>query len=148
MKKISIIKYLLLIVFVMFFININVSASERPNSISPVETKELEKWTGRSTESESHCKLNSLCPHPMDTTIDGNRVYVYALQQLKNSPIGTTLKEPIEIMSVLNNKVPDYGLIYLMNQGSYGSLVVLLIRIMYTLMHLMLEQRLIYIIVP
>ena len=121
MKKISIIKYLLLIVFVMFFININVSASERPNSISPVETKELEKWTGRSTESESHCKLNSLCPHPMDTTIDGNRVYVYALQQLKNSPIGTTLKEPIEIMSVLNNRVPDYGLIYLMNQGSYGS---------------------------
>ncbi len=121
MKKISIIKYLLMIVLIMFFININVSASERPNTISPVETKELEKWTGRTTESESHCKLNSLCPHPMDATVDGNKVYVYAIQQLKNSPIGTTLNEPMEIMSVLNNNVPDYGLIYLMNQTSYLS---------------------------
>ena len=25
-------------------------------------------------------------------TVDGNKVYVYAIQQLKNSPIGTTLK--------------------------------------------------------
>ena len=121
MKKISIIKYLLLIVFIMFFININVSASERPNTISPVETKVFEKWTGRTTESEADCKLNSLCPHPMDATVEGNKAYVYAVQQLKNSPVGTTLNEPIEIMSVLNSNVPDYGLIYLMNQTSYLS---------------------------
>ena len=121
MKKISIIKYLLMIVFIMFFINIKVSASEKPSSFTPSQTKEQVKWTGRSSEANADCTLNSLCPWPKDTTVDGTRTYVYSLQQLKRSPIGITMNNPTEIMSTLNNRVPDYGLIYLMNQTSYLS---------------------------
>ena len=119
MKKINIIKYLLVVVFFIFFINIKVSASTRPDTVSPSETKTYEKWTGRSTENDADCQLNSLCPWPKDATVDGARTYVYSMQQLKNSPIGTILNNPTEVMSVLNSNVPDYGLIYLMNQTSY-----------------------------
>ena len=121
MKRTNIIKYLLLAVLLFFFINISVKAVERPDSITIDSVANSEKWTGRATSSTADCKLNSLCPWPMSASINGNNTYVYSLQQLKNSSIGTNLNTPTEIMSVLNNNVPDYGLIYLMNQASYTS---------------------------
>ena len=121
MKKISIIKYLLMIVFIMFFININVKASERPDNISVEQVANYEFWTGRTTEGDKDCQLNSLCPHPMSAQVENTRAYVYSLQQQKGSSIGSTMTNATEIMSVLNSNVPDYGLIYLMNQTSYAS---------------------------
>ena len=91
MKRLNTIKYFLLIALVLFFINIGVKAIERPSSISIDRVANSDKWTGRATSSNADCKLNSL------------------------------LNNPVELMSVLNNKVPDYGLIYLMNQASYTS---------------------------
>jgi hypothetical protein len=121
MKRLNTIKYFLLIALVLFFINIGVKAIERPSSISVDRVANSDKWTGRATSSNADCKLNSLCPEPMSATINSNRTYVYSLQQLKNTSIGSNLNNPVELMSVLNNKVPDYGLIYLMNQASYTS---------------------------
>ena len=120
MKNKGIIKYLLMIILIMFFININVKA-DRPDNINSTEVKEKEHWTWRSSESESHCTFNSLCPWPKAANVNGNQTYVYCLQQLKHSPIGSNMNNPVEIMSVLNSNVPDYGLIFLMNQTSYGS---------------------------
>ena len=121
MKSKGILKYVLMIIVIMFFINIRVSADERPDTIRPSEVQEKNHWTGRSSEADSHCTFNSLCPWPKSATVNNNQTYVYCLQQLKKSPIGTNMNNPVEIMSVLNSNVPDYGLIYLMNQTSYGS---------------------------
>jgi len=124
--KNKLIKLLLMIVFVVSFHS--VKALDRPNTITPTKLANQDNWVshidgGSVNTPENNCTENAFCPLPMATTVNGHTDYVYSYQQLKNAPFnnntGLVLNNPEVIMSKVNPNVPDFGLIYLLNQARY-----------------------------
>ena len=125
--KNKLIKLLLMIVFVVSFNS--VKAADRPDTLTPNKLSDEVNWIshingGDVTSPENNCTENAFWP--MATTVNNQTDYVYSYQQLKKTPFsnngsGLTMSNPEVIMSKINPNVPDFGLMYLLNQARYVS---------------------------